>query len=106
MRNGYILLHRKGITEDEWKHPLRTLAWIDLCTLAAWDEYTDGEGRALNRGELVASIEFLARRWRQNPGTVHRWLQHWKSQGQTQVRSQGSPQGLPQVLFLVNYAKY
>jgi hypothetical protein len=106
MRNGYILLHRKGITEDEWKHPLRSLAWIDLLTLVAWDDYTDTAGKLIRRGEVIASETFLAKRWRQNRGTVHRWLEHWEKSGQVQRLVQHQSQQVPQRLFVVNYAKY
>lgn len=106
MRNGYILLHRKGITPEEWKHPERTLAWIDLCTLAAYDDYETEDGVSLRRGEVVASESFLAHRWRQNRGTVHRWLTYWEAQQMVQRVVQHRSQQQPQRLFLVNYAKY
>lgn len=98
MRNGYILLHRKGITEAEWLNPLRTLAWIDLCTLAACEETTTKDG-TLQRGEVFAEAEFLADRWRQSPETVRSWLLDWELEGRTQSRE-------GKILLLVNYDKY
>lgn len=106
MRNGFILLHRKGITEDEWKYPLRTLAWIDLLTLAAWDDYTTPSGVLVKRGEVIASETFLAERWRQNRGTVHRWLAYWEAQQMVQRSVQQQGKHSPQRIFLLNYAKY
>lgn len=106
MRNGFILLHRQGLTQEEWKHPLRTLAWIDLLTMAAWEDFTNDEGVFLKRGELIASMSFLEDRWRQNRGTVHRWLTYWEKEGMAQRVTQHPSQQLPQRLFLVNYAKY
>ena len=106
MRNGYILLHRQGLTQEEWKHPLRTLAWIDLLTLAAWEDFTNNDGVTLRRGEIIASETFLATRWRQNRGTIHRWLLFWESQQMVQRVVQHRSQQVPQRLFLLNYAKY
>src|SRR5436305_2061182 len=102
MRDGYILLHRKGITEQEWLNPLRTLAWIDLCTLAVSEDTETKEGVTLRRGELVANSEALAVRWRQDAETVRSWLLDWELEGRTQARTQADPR----VLFLVNYDKY
>lgn len=105
-RNGFVLIHRQGITQCEWKHPLRTLAWIDLITLAAWENYKTDDGTKLKRGELIASERFLARRWGQNCGTVHRWLLYWENQKQVQRVVQASSKQVPQRLFVVNYARF
>lgn len=106
MRSGYILLHRQGLTPDDWKHPLRTLAWIDLLTMVAWDDFTNDDGVLLKRGEVIASISFLEARWRQNRGTIHRWLTHWEKAKMVQRVTQHQSQQVPQRLFVVNYAKY
>jgi len=45
----------------------RRWAWLDLCHMAAWRDYTRILGSTvidLKRGEVVASIRYLADRWR------------------------------------------
>jgi len=88
MRNGYILLHREGLTTEEWKHPLRTLAWIDFCTLAAWADYTADDGVLIKKGEVIASYSFLATRWRQNKSNVHTWIKRWIIERRVELRTE------------------
>lgn len=106
MRNGFILLHRKGIDADEWKHPLRTLAWIDLCTMAAWDDYTAEDGVQLKRGEVIASYGFLAQRWKRSKSRVHEWITTWIAERQLERRAERCTERNAERFFLLNYAKY
>lgn len=106
MRNGYILLHRKGITREEWRHPKRTLAWIDFCTLAAYENYMADDGVWIRKGEVIASYGFLARRWRTSKGTAHFWIAHWIAERQVERLSERCIERNAERFFLVNYAKY
>jgi hypothetical protein len=103
MRDGYILLHRQGITPEEWKTPERTLAWIDLLTLTNFEN-----------GIVTVSYGFLANRWRVGKSTVFKWMAYWMKEDQiTKVGERTSErQGerwserKGERYFVVNYAKY
>lgn len=106
MRHGFILLHRKGITAAEWRHPKRTLAWIDFCTMAAYEDYMAEDGVWIRKGEVIASYGFLGRRWRIAKGTVHRWMSHWIAQRQVERRPERCVERDAERFFLINYSKY
>jgi hypothetical protein len=106
MRPGYILLHRQGLTQDEWKHPIRTLAWIDFCTMAAYDNFTAEDGVVFKRGEVVASYGFLATRWHVSKDTAYQWIKHWIAERQVERRAERCAERSAERFFLVNYAKY
>jgi hypothetical protein len=106
MRNGFILFHRQGLTEDDWKHPLRTLAWIDFLTMAAWDDFTADDGVRIGRGEVIASYGFLSRRWRVSKDTAFCWIKHWIAERQVERRAERCSERSAERFFVVNYAKY
>lgn len=106
MRNGYILLHRQGLTQEEWKHPLRTLAWFDFLTMAAWEDYIAEDGVEFKRGEVVASIGFLATRWRKSKGEVHRIIELWIRERKIERCRERCRERNGERFFVVNYAKY
>lgn len=102
MRTGYILLHRQGLTQEEWKHPLRTLAWFDFLTLANYEDAI-----------VTASYGFLATRWRKSKGEVHRIIKLWISQGMIEKRERSRERSRERErerngerFFVVNYAEY
>lgn len=95
MRKGYILLHRQGITQDEWKHPRRTLAWIDVLTLV--DHKT---------GVATMSYGFLATRWRVSKATTFEWIKHWITERQLERLPERDTERNAERYFVVNYAKY
>lgn len=95
MRDGYILLHRQGITPDEWKTPERTLAWIDLLTLTNFEN-----------GIVTVSYGFLATRWRVGKSTVFKWMAHWIGERQLERTGERDSERNGERFFVVNYAKY
>lgn len=95
MRDGWILLHRQGLTPDDWKNPMRTLAWIDFLTLADYENAI-----------VTASYGFLATRWRCSKGTVHFWIKHWIAERQVERLTERSAERNAERFFIVNYAKY
>lgn len=95
MRTGYILLHRQGLTPEEWKNPERTLAWIDFLTLANYDD-----------GIVTASYGFLAKRWRKSKGTIHFWIKHWITERQIERLTERSTERNAERFFIVRYAEY
>lgn len=95
MREGFILLHRQSITRGDWKCPERTLAWIDLLTLANYED-----------GVVTASYGFLANRWRVGKSTVFKWMTYWKGERQCERLSERDSERKGERFFIVNYAKY
>lgn len=95
MRDGYILLHRQGITPEEWKTPERTLAWIDLLTLTNFEN-----------GIITVSYGFLATRWRVGKSTVYKWMRHWIGERQIERTGERDSERNGERFFIVNYAKY
>jgi len=78
-------------------------AWIWLCQSAAWK---DGEYRSgnrvdsLKRGEFVASIRYLARRWQWDKNRVSRFLKKMTDAGRI-TRQRTGQHGI--VYLIVNY---
>jgi hypothetical protein len=95
MRKGYILLHRQGITPDEFKHPERTLAWIDLLTL------TNHEN-----GIVTVSYGFLAKRWLCSKDTAFNWVKRWIAERRIERTGERDSERNAERFFVVNYAKY
>lgn len=106
MQDSFILLHRQGLTRDEWLNPLRTLAWIDLCCLAAFKDHTDTDGVEIRRGEVIGSYRFFANRWRQPLTSVHRWFAYWVAERALERSMERVVERDAQRFLLVNYAKY
>lgn len=105
-RDGYILLHRKGLSQDEWKHPMRTLAWIDFLTMAAWQEFTAPDGVRVGLGQVIASYGFLATRWGVSKDTAFNWIKHWIAERQVERLPERCAERSAERYFVVNYAKY
>lgn len=73
---GWIALPRSFLDGSHPDHPLSTgkpackaFAWLDLVALARF-ESVDG----LQRGQVYASVRYLANRWNWSRGKVQRWL--------------------------------
>ncbi|UOF79880.1 hypothetical protein [Caudoviricetes sp.] len=105
-RDGYILLHRKGLSKEEWKHPMRTLAWIDFLTMAAWKEFTAPDGVHVGLGQVIASYGFLATRWGVSKDTAFNWIKHWIAERQVERLPERCTERSAERFFVVNYAKY
>lgn len=105
-RDGFILLHRKGLSKEEWKHPIRTLAWIDFLTMAAWQDFTAPDGVYVGLGQVIASYGFLATRWGVSKANAHRWIQHWILEKQVERLPERCVEREAERFFVVNYAKY
>src|SRR5437016_3617941 len=106
MRKGFILLHRRFLDHDAWKNPARSLAWMDFCSMAAWEDYTAEDGAYFKRGELAASYGFLAKRWGKSKSRVHEWIHHWIAERQAERLPERCAERNAERFFIVNYAKY
>ena len=78
--NGYLLLWRRFFEHRFWREPRvfsRAEAWIDFIGMAAWKTHTTivkGVRIQLRRGEVLAPVRYLARRWSWSHGRVERWI--------------------------------
>lgn len=76
---GYVAVHRKLFRTGHWLAPTkknpqsRQGAWIDLIQLAQYQDYDHGSVD-LGRGEFVASLGWLAKRWCWKRAKVQRFL--------------------------------
>jgi hypothetical protein len=95
MRKGYILLHRQGITPEEWKTPERTLAWFDLLTMVDFQT-----------GLVTINYTFYERRWRTARSTIHKWVRYWEGERMCERTGEHDSERNGERFFIVNYAKY
>jgi hypothetical protein len=109
-RRGHIKLSRKLFEDDPWwneKRPrTRIEAWLDLIYLASWKprQFAIGnEVHDLGRGEFVASLRFLAERWRWGKTAVASFLAACEKL--RRIARQRDGQG-GTVYLLVNYDYY
>jgi len=107
---GYIRISRKLYENDRfWNEPRvfsRHEAWEDFIQMASWKDQTRLVGNELvelKRGELLASIRYLASRWRWSPKKVRIYLDLLAEL--ERVRAQRGAQG-GTVYLLVNYDDY
>jgi|GEM_PF-2623760 len=82
MQQGYLIVLRKFFEHDFWTERRtfsRAEAWLDLLQLARWKEgeketIIQGKAVTYGRGEVVRSIEYLARRWGWSKPRAQRFL--------------------------------
>ena len=77
MAGGWIKIDR-GITNHWiWQDPERFKWWIDLLLMAAWEDKEvihDSHKFILQRGQIIASVAYLATRWKKNHQTIRKYL--------------------------------
>lgn len=106
---GYILLARKFFDNPYWttRRVFSTAeAWIDLI---AWASFRDRKVMVgvdtveLGRGEFLASVRFLMKRWRWSRTRVHRFLRACEARSEIETRS-GTANGT--IYRVVKYDAY
>ncbi len=108
MTFGYIPLSRKYFHHEFWNEKRifhRSEAWLDLIRMASYQGEriaVDNRGINLKRGELIASIRFLAHRWQWSVNRVQRFLKYLEKEGMIKKRID---QGIS-VISLCNYVRY
>lgn len=107
---GYIRISRKFFeTNESWlerREFSRAEAWIDLIQMAAWKDHARLVGNEmveLKRGELLASIRFLSKRWVWGIKKVRLWITMVTGFGQ--IRAQRETH-YGTVYLIVNYDEY
>ena len=106
---GHIKLSRKAFDGDQgdpfWHEDRefsRWEAWVDLLQLAQWKPRRHA-GIELSRGEFVASLRTLARRWRWSKSRVERYLEAVEKSGRVAGQRTGHA---GRVYLVVNYDAY
>jgi hypothetical protein len=108
---GYVRAYRQ--IQD---HPLGAKepacprwAWVDLIMLAAWEPHfvhVKAETVLVDRGDVVASIRFLMRRWRWGSGRTQRFVRVLERDRMVIEKRHGSGHGSPSIFSIVNYDLY
>lgn len=87
--SGYIKLHRKiqdnWVWDDKANH---ASAWTDLLLMAAWSptqKYIQGQIYEIQRGEIVVSLRFLAKRWQWTKSKVGSFLDKLEKTGMVTI---------------------
>jgi len=110
MEKGYIRLHRKFFANDLWNEA-RTFssceAWLDLIQSARFEATPrkvsiGGREVSYGRGQLPASIRFLAKRWTWTDRHVRTFLNYLKKSGMVDIDKTQNVS----IITLVNYDKY
>lgn len=106
--SGFIKIQRKFFDHPLWQEDRkfsRAEAWIDLIRSAAFkptQRIVRGKFIELDEGELIASLRFLAKRWRWKKDAVSSFLTSLESQTMTRRETrQGET-----VITLCNYKSY
>lgn len=87
MTNGFVKIDRSLFSDWMWEEKRefsRAEAWIDLVQMAAFKPHTRsvrGNPVALQAGELIASIRFLATRWTWSKAKVGRFFERLEQEG-------------------------
>jgi hypothetical protein len=109
-RRAHIKVSRRFFEEDAWwREPRkfsRAEAWLDLIQMASWKPRKFAVGltvEELARGEFMASIRFLAKRWRWSKSAVDRFLLAVQKAGRIARQREGQD---GTVYILVKYSYY
>ena len=79
----------------------KAFAWIDLISMARW---RDGGG--LKRGQLQASVRFLAARWNWSIGRTHRFLTLLEASQRLERSVERSGERTPATITICNYETF
>jgi len=103
--SGFIALHREAFSHPVLKDADRFRAWFWLVAHAAWKQTRhDARGRTIivERGQLCAGREQLAKEWKWSPSAVERFLARLETE---QMIERETGQG-KSVITIRNYDKY
>lgn len=109
--SGYYKLKRGWMTHPFWgRDPYcKRAAWIWLIEEAAFarrQATVNARQITLERGQLCASIRFMASAWRWEPTKVRRFLKKLKDGSAITTRNATGDASLPDVITICNYDVY
>lgn len=107
MKDGYILLYRQITENPIWteKPYSRGQAWVDLLIKASFKDVTaiiKGKKVEVKRGQLLRSIDNLAKEWGWSKNKVYRFLKYLT--GEQMVHLNGTPYGT--LITIENYETF
>lgn len=103
--SGFIALHREAFTHPILKDGDRFRAWFWLVANAAWKQTKqDVRGRTIivERGQICAGRDYLAKEWGWSPSAVERFLRRLETEHMI-GREAGQGKSL---ITICNYEKY
>lgn len=103
--NGWIKISRELPEHWIWRDANRLKWWLDLLFMASWDDSKQLVGSRLieiKRGQLVASISYLEKRWGINHNTVIGFLKTLKDEGMITKTSVANVS----IITICNYEKH
>ncbi|NBC37346.1 hypothetical protein GTZ99_12375 [Novosphingobium sp. FSY-8] len=103
--SGFIALHREAFSHPVLKDADRFRAWFWLVAHAAWKPTRhDARGRTITveRGQICAGREHLAKEWKWSPSAVERFLTRLETE---QMIERETGQGKT-IITICNYDKY
>lgn len=103
--NGWIKISRELPEHWIWRDADRLKWWLDLLLMAAWEDSKQLVGSRLieiKRGQLVASISYLVKRWGINHNTVISFLKTLKDEGMIEKTSIANVS----IITICNYEKH
>jgi len=108
---GFVKLYRQIQEHPLWtsEPASRAQAWIDLIMLAAYEPHPVSIGEKsvpLDRGDLAASVRFLAKRWKWSVCKTVSFLDRLHVDNQLVKKQNGSGNGSPSIYHIENYAVY
>lgn len=103
---GWILISRDIVNHWIWGDDKRFKWWCDLLIMAAWEDHEvmhDSHKFILRRGQLIASVAFLNKKWGGDPKTTLRFLKFLEKEGmiEREVCHRQTP-----IITICNYDKY
>lgn len=107
MEQGFVKLHRKIQDCDFYfAEPFtRMQAWIDLLVLASYAEHDTiirGNVVEVEVGKVVASMDFMASRWKWSKGKVLRFISYLQNKGMIELQKSH----IINTISICNYSKY
>lgn len=103
--NGWIKISRGISTHWLWQDAERLKWWLDLLFMASWEDSKQFVGSrliAVKRGQLVASISYLVKRWGIGHNTVIAFL---KMLQEEKMITKSSMRNIS-IITICNYDKY
>lgn len=104
--SGWILISRDIVNHWIWGDDKRFKWWCELLIMAAWEDHEvmhDSHKFILRRGQLIASVAFLNKKWGGDPKTTLRFLQLLEKE--EMIKREVCHRQTP-IITICNYDKY
>ena len=105
MEQGWIKISRNITEHWLWQDSERLKWWLDLLLMASWKEQSKLVGKrivTLQKGQIVASVTFLCKRWKRSRSMVEPFLEALQKEG---MISKDVCKNIS-IISVLNYEKY